>query len=452
MTAYHLPRILIAAPASGSGKTALTCGLLAALERRGLTCASFKCGPDYIDPMFHEYILGTSGGNLDRFFLEEEGIRGLFTDRMRQKDLAVIEGVMGYYDGVAGISTWASSYDIAGVTDSPVILVVDGRKCSLSVAALIQGFIQYQKDSRICGVILNRTSEMMAKRLREPIEALGVRLLGTVPECPEAVLESRHLGLTLPGEQKQLREKIERLAEHLEECLDIDEIIRLARSAGALPETADEIRKRLVPVPASAADQARKRIAIARDEAFCFYYQENLDWLKSNGYELVPFSPLHDTALPEDITAILLGGGYPEVYARQLSENQAMLTAIRQIPGSGIKLLAECGGFLYLHQTLEDTDGLNWPMAGIIPETAHRTERLSRFGYIELTGRCGRIRAHEFHYWDSSDPGHDMQAKKPLSERSWECMYQTDTMLAGFPHLYYLSAPEFILDFLRSDS
>lgn len=434
----HYARILIAAPASGSGKTTVVCGLLELFKQRGLLCTAYKCGPDYIDPLFHQYVQGIPGYSLDSFFLSDEGVRELFLRRLN--GLAVIEGVMGYYDGVAGVSTQASSYDIARITDTPVILVIDGKKMSLSAAALIQGFLHYKNDSRIGGVILNRTSEVMAVRLREPIEALGIRFLGAVPECEAAKLESRHLGLTLPQEQKQLREKIGRLAGVLRDCLDIDEIIRLAEGASRL-EQPDR--------PPARQAMTAGRIGIAKDEAFCFYYQENLDFLQDHGYDLVPFSPLHDNALPTNLEAVLLGGGYPELYAEALSKNQEMIHAIVNAHQGGIKILAECGGFLYLHQTLEDQDGRPWPMAGIVPAAAYKTGRLSRFGYVELAGSAGKIRAHEFHYWDSTAPGTAMLASKPQSSRSWICMYQEDKLLAGFPHLYYLSNPELIVGFLR---
>lgn len=223
-----IPRLLLTAPASGSGKTVITSGLLALFSKMGLSCVSFKCGPDYIDPMFHRYVLGIPGSNLDSFFLDEDGVRQLFEERSADHELALIEGVMGYYDGVAGTSFQASSYEIARITDTPAILVVDAKKSSRSVSALIKGFLEYQKDSRIVGVILNRTSPMMTERLRPLIEELGVKLIGAVPECPEAQLESRHLGLTLPNEQKKLRVHMGALADRLEQCLDIPKLLALA--------------------------------------------------------------------------------------------------------------------------------------------------------------------------------------------------------------------------------
>lgn len=442
-----LPRILLAAPSSGSGKTVITCGVLKLLKRRNLSCTSFKCGPDYIDPMFHRYVLGIPGYNLDSFFLLPEEVTRLFEHKTAEADMAVIEGVMGYYDGIAGTTTHASAYEIAKLTNTPVVLIIDGKKSSLSLAALVKGFLEYKKDSHIRGVILNRTSPTMAQKLRPLLEDLGVAFLGSVPECEEADWDSRHLGLTLPTEQTRLREKVEALADRLEPCLDMDELVRLA-------ESAPPIEPRKAGQPKISDVKNIRRIAVAKDESFCFYYQENLDLLESLGWELIPFSPLHDRCLPcPGITAILLGGGYPELYAKELSENQDMLETIRRAFGQGVKFLAECGGFLYLHETLEGTDGCPYPMAGIIKAAGYKTERLSRFGYVSLYDSHGKqvAKGHEFHYWDSTMPGVDLKAVKPLSTREWDCMYVTNTMIAGFPHLYYGSNPRWIREFLERE-
>ena len=437
---------MLAAPSSGSGKTVITCGILEILRRRKIACVSYKCGPDYIDPMFHRYVLGISGYNLDSFFLPPEKVRSLFEEKSQGADMAVIEGVMGYYDGVAGISTHASAYEIGKITDTPAVLVVDGKQSSLSLAALVKGFLEYRPDSGIRGVILNRTSPAMAERLRPYLEESGVRLYGAVPVLKEAEWESRHLGLNIPEEQAKLREKVQALADRLEPCLDIEGLLKLAEEA---PPVQKSIRKQKT---SGFGVKELKRIAVARDEAFCFYYQENLEWLEENGWEIVPFSPLHDHNLPcAGISAILLGGGYPEIYAKDLSENLAMLKELRSAEKQGVKILAECGGFLYLHEMLEGTDGCFYPMAGLIEGKAYRTERLSRFGYIVLYDRQGKrmARAHEFHYWDSTRPGKDLKAVKPLSSREWDCMIVTDQMIAGFPHLYYASGADWILRFLE---
>lgn len=442
-----LPRLLFAAPGSGSGKTVITCGILRILQRRQLSCVSYKCGPDYIDPMFHQYVLGVPGYNLDSFFLPPDQVKSLFEEKARGADMAVIEGVMGYYDGVAGTTTHASAYEIARITDTPVVLVVDGKKSSLSLAAMVKGFLEYKPDSHICGVILNRTSPAMAERLRPCLEELGIRMYGALPLCEEARWESRYLGLTLPGEQARLREKVEALADRLEPCLDVEGLLELAGNAPPVHRVSSR-----PPLPVHRGKELRN-IAIARDEAFCFYYQENLELLERNGWKLVPFSPLHDRHLPcAGVSAVLLGGGYPEAYARELSENKAMLSELQAAYRQGTKFMAECGGFLYLHETLEGADGISYPMAGLIRAKGYRTGKLSRFGYIILFGKDGQrlARAHEFHYWDSTLPGQDLRAVKPLSARGWECMHVTDRMVAGFPHLYYGSNPDWILEFLKS--
>lgn len=433
------PRILVAAPGSGSGKTLLTTGLLTLFQNRGIRCRSFKCGPDYIDPMFHKYVLGIDSCNLDSFFLSQEELRALFRKRAADAELSILEGVMGYYDGIGGNSTAASTYEVAKITDTPVILVLDGKGSSLSLAAQVKGFLDYRKDSHICGVILNKTNKMVGERLRPEIEKLGVRYLGAVPVCETMDIKSRHLGLTMPQEQSELRGHLNAFAKQLEECLNVEGILELAGYSKK-----DEIR----PID-SESEPPTRRMAVAMDEAFCFYYQENLDFLRQHGWEVVPFSPLHDVALPEQVHAILLGGGYPELYAKELSANEPMLVSIRNAHAEGIKILAECGGFLYLQEHLEDEMGNCWPMAGLIHADGFRTEKLGRFGYISLTQNGAvRIKGHEFHYWESTAPGSAFRAEKPQSDRGWDCMYRTDSLLAGFPHLYYLSGPDLILNFL----
>ena len=433
------PRILLAAPGSGSGKTLLTTGLLTLFQNRGIRCRSFKCGPDYIDPMFHKYVLGIDSCNLDSFFLSQEELQALFRKRAADAELSILEGVMGYYDGIGGNSTAASTYEVAKITDTPVILVLDGKGSSLSLAAQVKGFLDYRKDSHICGVILNKTNKMVGERLRPEIEKLGVRYLGAVPVCETMDIKSRHLGLTMPQEQSELRGHLNAFAKQLEECLNVEGILELAGYSKK-----DEIR----PID-SESEPPTRRMAVAMDKAFCFYYQENLDFLRQHGWELIPFSPLHDAALPEQVHAILLGGGYPELYAKELSANEPMLASIRNAHAEGIKILAECGGFLYLQEHLEDETGTSWPVAGLIHADGFRTEKLGRFGYISLMQNGAvRIKGHEFHYWDSTAPGSAFRAEKPQSNRGWDCMYWTDSLLAGFPHLYYLSGPDLILSFL----
>lgn len=442
-------RLLLAAPKSGSGKTMITCGLLTALQSRGITCRSFKCGPDFIDPMFHKHVLGIDGGNLDTYFLGEEKAKNHFMDLAGEAEVSIIEGVMGYYDGVGGNTTVASSYDVACAVDAPVVLILDCKGASLSLAAVVKGFLEFKEHSHIAGVILNRTSQVMAKRLEPEMEALGVRVYGYLPECEEGRLDSRHLGLVLPGELEGLKEQLSRLAQTMESTIDINGLLTLAEQS--------------TPLSASHSKEADKEdmilntgenkvtIGVAKDEAFCFYYQENLKLLEKTGARLIYFSPLRDKKLPEGVSGMIFGGGYPELYAKELSENTSMLSDIQNAHQNSIPILAECGGFMYLHEELETSDHIIYPMAGVIKGKTFPTNRLSRFGYIEAFSKEDNlflkkgesIKGHEFHYWDSENNGDCLEAVKPGQQRSWDCVHgeNGNGLFAGFPHFYYPSNP-----------
>lgn len=446
-----IPRILLAAGSSGSGKTLITCGLLEALVERGLKTASFKCGPDYIDPMFHSRVIGTKSRNLDTFFTGSEVTKYLLTRNARDCEIAVMEGVMGFYDGVAGTTTTASAYDLAKVTDTPVILIVNSRGMSVSLAAYVKGFLEYKKDSHIKGVIFNQMSPMLYPRMKKLLEEeLGVAVLGYVPKVEDCVIESRHLGLVLPDEIPELKDRLHKLAGVLEETLDIDRILELAGEApdllDAKPESVTDFRLS-EPV----------RIGVAEDEAFCFFYADNFRLLGEMGAEIVPFSPMEDKQLPDDLDGLLLYGGYPELNGKKLEQNTTMKDMIREKLKAGMPCVAECGGFMYLHEEMEGMDGNFYQMAGVIPGKVYRTPKLSRFGYVTLTQKkpalgmedFGEIPAHEFHYFDSENCGGDFHAAKPESKRGWDCIHGTDTMLAGFPHLYYYGNPEVPKAFLK---
>ncbi len=460
MSKNNTPRFLLTAPKSGSGKTLVTCGILAALRKRGLRVSSFKCGPDYIDPMFHSRVLGAKSRNLDTFFTDEETTRYLMKRGAEDTDISVVEGVMGYYDGLGGIDTKASAYDLAAVTKTPAVLIVDTRGMSLSALAEIKGFLTYKKESHIKGVILNRMSPMLYPEVKSRVEEeLGIRVFGYVPKLTELNLESRHLGLVLPDEVKELSEKFDHLAETLEKSLDIDGLIELAGETEALGISGNLPGQDRQP-EATEIRVHRPRIAVAKDEAFCFIYEDNLGLLKELGAEITFFSPLHDKHFPENCDGLLLYGGYPELSARELSKNVSMRQEIRDRLKNGFPCLAECGGFMYLHTTMEDMEGNAWEMADVIDGRAYKTEKLGRFGYIELTGNAedrkflgqdvGVLRAHEFHYFDSTSCGTDFHAKKPLRKRSWDCIHGTETQLFGFPHLYYYSNPALALEFLEA--
>lgn len=435
------PRLLITAPASGGGKTTVSCALLQAFQDRGLTPAAFKCGPDYIDPMFHSRIIGAKSRNLDLFFLGPEGTRAVLAENSQAAGVSLIEGVMGYYDGI-GVSWKASAYEVSKVTRTPAVLVVDGRGRSLSIAAEAAGFREFRPDCTLRGVIFNRISPMLYPRLKEAVEGYaGMKVYGYLPVMEDCALESRHLGLVTADEVADLKSKLSALARQAEKTVDIDGLLNLAQTAPEL-EAPPEIRG---PVTGQ-----RPRIAVAQDKAFCFYYQDALALLERLGAELVPFSPLSDTALPEGTQGLYLGGGYPELCARELSANAAMRGAVKAAVESGMPTVAECGGFLYLHERLQDAEGRDWPMVGVFPERAWNNGKLSRFGYVTLTAaedgllcKAGeRIPAHEFHYWESARTGDAFSAQKPQSSRRWVCGFHTPTLYAGFPHFHFRGCPQ----------
>lgn len=441
------PRVLLAAQASGSGKTMITCGILQALHNRGMKVSSFKCGPDYIDPMFHEKVIGIRSGNLDLFFSGEASLRSLFCRDAEGAELSVIEGVMGYYDGLTASSDEASTYKIARALQAPVVFIVNARGQSLSVLAVLEGFLRFRADSGIRGVIFNQMSERVFLSLKREIEKLGVIPLGYVPRAEELVIESRHLGLVTPDEIANLSDKLCRLAALLEKTLDIDALIALATDAVELSRPEPET---LPPMP-------KTKLAVARDKAFCFFYKDNLSLLEKLGAELLYFSPIHDKALPQGAQGILLPGGYPELYAKALSENVSMRGSVAKAVRAGMPCLAECGGFLYLHREMEDMNGVFYPMCGVLDARAWRTGQLKRFGYITLTVQRAsglleigdRICGHEFHYYESGDCGDAMMAEKPSGGKSWRCVHAEDNLLIGFPHLFYESNPCLIARFLR---
>ncbi len=447
----NCPRVMLAAPASGSGKTLITCGILQALVNRGLGTASFKCGPDYIDPMFHQRVIGAKSRNLDTFFTDPETTRYLFGHGAAGQDISVVEGVMGYYDGLGGTTLTGSSFDVARTLQIPTVLIINCKGQSLSVLAVLKGFLEYEQPSMIKGVILNRMSPMLYGNIREIIERqFGLRVLGYVPQVEELRLESRHLGLVLPHEVERLKEGLQKLAGILEETLDLDGLIALSREAPPLafqrPAFFRKQGKR-EPIP----------IAVAEDEAFCFTYRDNLELLEELGARLVSFSPLEDRELPKGCRGMLLSGGYPELYAGRLSENKSMRQAIRQALERGMPCMAECGGFLYLHEELEGTEGVSYPMVGAISGRAYPTGKLGRFGYITLTAqedqlllsKGEQVRGHEFHYWESENCGESFRAQKPVGKREWLCGHGTEALYAGFPHVFYYSNPQAALNFLK---
>ncbi len=439
------PRFLLCAPSSGAGKTTAACAILQALTDLGKRPAAFKSGPDYIDPMFHREVIGAYSANLDLFLMGEEAVRAGLCEARGM--VALIEGAMGYYDGVS-VSGESSAYDLACRTRTPAVLVLNAKGQALSAAAVAKGMLTFRPDSNIQGVILNRVPAMFYPRLKKSVEAeTGLRVYGFLPERPDCSLESRHLGLVTAAEVGALREKLAVLSGLARQYIDLDGLLSLA-------DIAPELQP---PAPPAAITAARPRIAVARDRAFCFYYDGALRFLEELGAELAEFSPLRDRALPENSAGLYLGGGYPELYAEELSGNTQMRAAVKTAIQRGLPTIAECGGFLYLHRTLEDDKGRPFPMCGVIEADAHRTERLQRFGYITMTARAGGLLgpagttfpAHEFHYWESAGPGADFSARKPRSTRGWDCGHHGRTLYAGFPHFHLRAVPNIAQKFVR---
>ena len=439
-----VPRFTLAGTNSGCGKTTVTCAVLQALTDRGLRTGAFKCGPDYIDPMFHSRIIGAWSGNLDPFFFDRNTLNALLAKNGGDRDISVIEGVMGYYDGLGMDVPQASTHNVAALTNTPVVLVLGARGASLSLLAALQGFLDFCPEAPIRGVIFNQCSPMTYPSLRDAvIRRFGNRVkpLGCLPPMPEVGLESRHLGLVTAAEVADLKEKLRLLSVQAEKSLDLDGLLELGRSA---PQVEYE--------PLELPRLERVRIAVAQDKAFCFYYGDSLDVLRDLGAELVDFSPLADAALPENIQGLYLGGGYPELYAKELSANASMLRSVKAALEKGLPCIAECGGFMYLTEKIGDA-----PVVGFLPGGSRDTGKLVRFGYVTLKAKrdnllCsagGEIRGHEFHHWDSDNTGDGFRAEKP-SGRGWDCVFATKRLYAGYPHFHFRANPDFALNFYKT--
>ncbi len=389
------PEFLIGATRSGSGKTLLTLGILAALSRRGLDVQPFKCGPDFIDPSLHRLMVDRHSINLDLHMMGGAGCLASHRRYSRDADAVVVEGVMGLFDGGT-----ASSAALAKTLGVPVLLIIDVRSAAESVAAVVKGFENYDPELEICGVILNRVgSERHRQLIEEAITAsCNTEILGFFPRDVAFDLPSRHLGLHMGHEVDCSGEQLDFLGASVEAHIRLDRLLEL--STRPLPPAEHSA---IIAPP-----ESRVRLAVARDEAFCFYYRENFDLLRSRGFELVFFSPLRDAALPEDIAGIYLGGGYPELYAKQLAGNTSMRQAILGWAEEGGFVYGECGGFMYLTSELVDAEGSRHPMTGIFPVTVQMKPRLSRLGYRQAAllgdtplGEAGtELFGHEFHYSD----------------------------------------------------
>jgi len=439
---------MIAAPASGSGKTTVTCALLAALVSLGKDTVAFKCGPDYIDPRFHNKVTGVDSRNLDIFLMGEEGVKYSVAHRSADKDIAVFEGVMGLYDGL-GSSTYSSSNHVSVLTNTPVLLVVNPKGTAISVCAMIKGFLDFE-DNRIRGVLLNNVNEAQFSFYRQMIEErVGIAVVGYLPHVYEAQIESRHLGLITADEIADIKEKIEALKDHAIKSVDFEALLALASQIEPFDYHQD-----FLP---TATGKSTVKIYVAADEAFSFWYEDNHDLLKSRGAEIAFFSPLHDQKLPDDADGLILWGGYPELYGAALANNTSMKNSLRCAIDVGLPVYAECGGFLYLHKSLTDMQGSTHEMLGVLPASAHMTPKLQNLGYYELKAQRDnalskkgeRINAHFFHYSTSDFEGDCFKAVKQ-NGKTISCIASQANLFAGYQHLHFWGNPRFADNFVQA--
>ena len=445
--------IMIAATRSNAGKTTFTTGFLNALKNKypdKQSVHAFKCGPDYIDPMFHKSVLSINSTNLDPFFLDEEGLRKVFYEN--SGDINVIEAAMGLYDGI-GVSKRASAYEVAASLNIKIILLVDASGIGYSLIPLLKGFIGEDNKKLISGVVLNKISEKFYKKIALEIEKeLSIKVFGYIPVINDAIIKSRHLGLISPKEA-DFYNKLSLITQKLAENVDIDGIINI----GKMPDSdkTDIIDKGSEHTFFYAGNQlplTGKKIIVSKDEAFSFIYEENIKLLKSLGANVSYFSPLHDSSVSDDADVIILYGGYPENYADELSDNLSMKQSIRDANRRGVKIIAECGGFMYLTDFLI-VDEKSYEMVGLIKGYAKRQKSLVRFGYVNVLNndRLRTLKAHEFHHFDIFGVSYSDEylIENESSKETYPGIYKSDNIFAGFPHLYYLSNPEFIISIIN---
>ncbi len=448
--------LLVAGTASGVGKTTVALTIMAALRRRGLAVQPFKCGPDFLDTSHHTQISGRTARNLDTWMMSVEANRSVLRNAAKGADVVVAEGMMGLFDGKSGSTGTGSSAEIAKLLRLPVVLVIDASRSARSAAAVLLGFEMFDPELRLAGVILNRVAgERHFKMLRDAIESsCRTKLLGWLPMEPAIAIPERHLGLQGAAERSADSEKamIDALASLAERHLDLDGL--LGQECGlTMVETETEparIVSFLQPV----------RIGVPSDHAFSFYYEDNLDMLREQGAEIVRFSPLDDAFLPCGLDALYLGGGYPELYASQLSRNRSMLEEVREFVASGKPVYAECGGMLYLSESLA-VDGESHTMAGVLPLSMRMTDRLVQFGYVTveftedcLLGRKGAVvRGHSFHYSRIVSRGEietSYRVQYSMSRKEELEGFRQRNVLASYIHLHFRANPALAENFVSA--
>jgi cobyrinic acid a,c-diamide synthase len=453
--AKSIPRIVVAGVASGVGKTTATVALARALRARGLRVVLFKCGPDYLDPTYHARAVDAPSQNLDGWMMGRDAVRATFAHAAADADIAVIEGVMGLFDGASPTGEEGSTAEIAKWLDAPVVLVVDAAGMARTIAALVAGFVSFDPMLCLAGVIANRVGsrghlDLLRKALRSP------PIVGGLPRDAEHAFGGRHLGLVTADERVLPASLLDHWGEHASAWLGLDALLEIARFAPALE--AD-----VVTQTDSSTPRVRCRIGLAYDEAFHFYYADNLRRLEALGAELVHFSPLRDAALP-DVDGLYLGGGYPEVHAAALSENVAMREAVANLALRGGVIYAECGGLMYLTRAIRSATGERYPMVGLFPTEAQMCTELQSLGYVEvetqtptILGPVGtRFRGHQFRYSELLPPlspsvvEHVYKLRKRRGDDTLLEGYRACNVVASYVHAHWASNPRIASELVES--
>ncbi len=443
-------RLVIAGTSSGVGKTTVTIGLMAALKKKGYVVQGFKCGPDYIDPTYHTAVTGRPSRNVDSWMLNAEMVKEIVVEGCVGADISIIEGVMGFFDGKDPTNNSGTTAEISTITESPVILIVNCASMARSAAAIVKGFQLFDKDTNIVGVIANRVGSLGHFQLvKQAIEQeCGIPVVGYLQRDEELDIPERHLGLVPSIERGELEPFFGKLADKVLETIDVDQLFQLANAPELTVEQSQLSRKMEPSV----------RIAVAKDAAFNFYYQENFDLLEAYGAELVPFSPLAGEVLPEDIDGLYIGGGFPEEFADELASKTEVKLSIKTAIESGLPTLAECGGFMFLTEAIETTDRQKNDMVGVIPGTVKMQSKLAALGYREVTGAAdnflfkGNVRAkgHEFHY-STFQPNEEFQPAyhtKGMRGTKQEG-FMKGNLIAGYTHFHFGSCPEMVENWIK---
>lgn len=451
-----ISRVVIAGTQSGVGKTTISTGIMRALVLRGVNIQPYKVGPDYIDPAFHSFVTGNKSRNLDSWMLDEEILRELFIKNSHNKRIAIIEGVMGLYDGFGTQKDMGSTAHVSKILKAPVVLVIDGGGMSSSAAAMVLGYKIYDTEVDLKGVIINNVSgEKHYELVKKVIEKdTGIKCFGYLKKNLNIKLESRHLGLVPSVEVENLENKLNELAEMVEETIDIDGIIKLSDDATELKSKSQKnhINKKTI------------NIGVALDKAFNFYYQDNLDLLEELGANLVYFSPLKDENLPENLHGLYIGGGFPEVFAKELEENIEIRNAIRKASIDGMPIYAECGGLMFLTNSITTLDDKKFKMVGVFDRDARMTKRLQRFGYVyvninkscPIAERTETVKAHEFHRSALNDTDVENCAYRVDKIRgnqlqnSWKCGLLKNNTLGAYAHIHFYANKGLAKNFINN--